>query len=312
MCRDRVSWPHVRPAHPNPTHRGRKALLLPSTRPRRAHRKHRPPAHPPQPRPPLRHPQHGMAAVVRTRRGHPERPGAGSRRWSARRRGGSPAHRRPVGRPWCGRAVQPTDRRAAGRRGLVAPGAAPQRRRGAGRPLGVGETGPAGPARPRRQRRVARRGRRRHHRALGPAGLRAGDAPLVAAAQRSRRVARHRLRDGQRDAALPRLGRLGEASPGDRGAPVRPGDGAVRPPADGDPLRPDQHVLRRRGGPAAAGATRALEGEAHRLPPADPGPGARRQRLRAPLAGLRRQTSGNNRRWPACSGRFRRPGTPSW
>ena len=72
-------------------------------------------------------------------------------------------------------------------------------------------------------------------------------------ARRRRGVARRRLRDRQRDAALPRLGRVGEASRSDRGASVRQGHGAVRPAADSDPLRPDQHLLRRRGERAAAG-----------------------------------------------------------
>ena len=63
--------------------------------------------------------------------------------------------------------------------------------------------------------------------------------------------------------ALPRLGRAGEASRAasirDRGASVRPRDGAAsRPAADGDALRPDQHLLPRvRGERPAAGATRA-------------------------------------------------------
>ena len=45
-------------------------------------------------------------------------------------------------------------------------------------------------------------------------------------------------------------------SRGDRGASVRAGNGAVRPAADGDALRPDQHLFRRRGGRAAAGGKR--------------------------------------------------------
>ena len=146
-----------------------------------------------------------------------------------------------------------------------------QRRCGAGRPVGARATGPAGAADPvGRQRRPAQRGHRRPRRAFGRARLGARDAPLAAGAQRSRGVARCRLRDRRRDAALPRLGRAGEASRGDRGASVRPRDGAVRPAADGDALRPDQHLLRGRGERPAAGATRALEGEAQRLPAAEP------------------------------------------
>ena len=48
--------------------------------------------------------------------------------------------------------------------------------------------------------------------------------------------------------ALPRLGRAGEAPRSDRGASVRPRHGPVRPGADRHPLRPDQHLFRRRGG----------------------------------------------------------------
>ena len=166
-------------------------------------------------------------------------------------------------RPRRGRADRRTDRCAAGRCRLVAAGPPPQRRRGAGRPVGARATGPAGAADPvGRQRRPAQRGHRRHRRASGRARLGARDAPLAAGAQRSRGVARRRLRDRRCDAALPRLGRAGEASRGDRGASVRPRDGAVRPAADGDALRPDQHLLRGRGERPAAGATRALEREA--------------------------------------------------
>ena len=95
------------------------------------------------------------------------------------------------------------------------------------------------------QRRAAHRGGRRRRRAPGPAGLGARDAPLAANPQRSRRVARRRLRDRQPDAALSRLGRAGKASRADRGASVRPRHGTVRPAADGHPLRPDQHLFRK-------------------------------------------------------------------
>ena len=138
-------------------------------------------------------------------------------------------------------------------------------------------------------RRAAHRGGRRHRRAPGPPGLRARDASLAAASERPRRVARRRLRDRRRHAALPRLGPVGETSRRDRDAPVRPRPRAVGPAADRHPLRPDQHVFRRRGERAAAGQARALEREAQRLPLADPRSDARCQRLRAPLEGLRRQ-----------------------
>ena len=166
-------------------------------------------------------------------------------------------------RPMCSRSMST-------RCGWSAPAASVWSRSACGR---SSATGPAGAADPvGRQRRPAQRGHRRPRRAFGRARLGARDAPLAAGAQRSRGVARCRLRDRRRDAALPRLGRAGEASRGDRGASVRPRDGAVRPAADGDALRPDQHLLRGRGERPAAGATRALEGEAQRLPAADPGP----------------------------------------
>ena len=72
-------------------------------------------------------------------------------------------------------------------------------------------------------------------------------------------------------------------------------------------------LFRRRGGRAAAGKARTLEGEAQRLSAADPGPDARRQRLRAPLAGLCRQRpraphAGQHARGARHAGR--RPGGP--
>ena len=60
------------------------------------------------------------------------------------------------------------------------------------------------------------------------------------------------------------------------------------PAPHGHAVRPEQHLLRGRGGASAQGKARALQGQAHRLPPAHPGTGARRQRLRAPLQGVRR------------------------
>ena len=284
---------HVHSAHPNSADRGRKALLLSSPGARRTPRQHRAPAHPPQPRSPLRYSPGGLAAAVRPHQRCVERSGAAGGRLPAWRGRGSATDRGAVDRPRRGRADRRTDRCAADRCRLVAAGPPPQRRRGAGRPVGARATGPAGAADPvGRQRRPAQRGHRRHRRASGRARLGARDAPLAAGAQRSRGVARRRLRDRRCDAALPRLGRAGEASRGDRGASVRPRDGAVRPAADGDALRPDQYLLRGRGERPAAGATRALEGEAQRLPAADPGPDARCQRLRAPLEGLRRQRPG--------------------
>ena len=230
-----------------------------------------------------------MAAAVRPRRRRPGRPGVAGGRLSARRRRGGIADRRPVDSPRRRHSGGRADRCPAGRHRLATSGPTPQRRRRASRPVGAQASRPAGLADPPGcQRRPACRRDRPHRRALGPAGIRARDAPLAAAAQRPRRVARGRLRDRRRDAALPRLGRAGEASRGDRGAPVPAGHGSVRPAADRHPLRPDQHLFRRRGDGAAAGQARTLEREAQRLSAAHPGTDARRQRLRAPLTGLRR------------------------
>ena len=76
---------------------------------------------------------------------------------------------------------------------------------------------------------------------------------------------------------------------GHRAPSVRPGDGPVRPAPHGHALRPDQYLLRRRGGRTTQGPPRTLQGKTHRLPAPHSGAGARCQRLRASLAGLRRQ-----------------------
>ena len=57
-------------------------------------------------------------------------------------------------------------------------------------------------------------------------------------------------------------------------ASVRSGDGSVRPAPHGDALRPDQHLLRGRGGGPEQGPTRPLQGEALGLPAPDPGAGS--------------------------------------
>ena len=93
------------------------------------------------------------------------------------------------------------------------------------------------------------------------------------------------------------------AARGDRGAAVRSGDGSVRAALHGDALRPDQHLLRGRSGGPAQGRTRPFQGEARRLPALDPGAGARRLGLRAPLRGVlrrgqRRQDPGVDARGP--------------
>ena len=88
-----------------------------------------------------------------------ERSGAAGGRLPACRGGGSATDRGAVDRTRRGRADRRTDRCAAGRCRLVAAGPPPQRRRGAGRPVGARATGPAGAADPvGRQRRPAQRG----------------------------------------------------------------------------------------------------------------------------------------------------------
>ncbi len=94
---------------------------------------------------------------------------------------------------------------------------------------------------------TVRGGGRSPRRASGAAGLGACDAPLAASAQRSRGMAGHRLRDGPHEAAPPRLGRVGAASRGDRGAPVRPA-------ADRAPLRSAQQPPGHRRSGTATGA----------------------------------------------------------
>ena len=75
----------------------------------------------------------------------------------------------------------------------------------------------------------------------------------------------------------------------DRGASVRPRDGAVRPAADGDALRPDQHLLRGRGERPAAGATGHSKEKRSDCPLLTLGLMLDASGLRAPLEGLRRQ-----------------------
>ena len=91
------------------------------------------------------------------------------------------------------------------------------------------------------------------------------------------------------DAPVSRLRCADGAPRGHRAPSVRPRDGPVRPPPHRHALRPDQDLLRGRGARPGEGATRTLQGQAHRLPAPHPGPGPRRQRIRPPLAGLRRQ-----------------------
>ena len=80
--------------------------------------------------------------------------------------------------------------------------------------------------------------------------------------------------------------------------------------ADGDPLRPDQHLLRARGERAAAGVSAGTPREAQRLSAADPG-------LMLDASGFvldprsSPATSANSAR-PTCSRRWRRHPAPSW
>ena len=191
-----------------------------------------------------------MAAALLPTRRHPGRPDAPGRRLPDRRRTRS-ATRRTVGRPRHARAG--TGRRAdrhppvdVDSLRLVSVGVEQVglwALKQLGLPALLTELG---------QRRVAHRGGRRRRRASGPAGLRARDPPLAANAQRPRRVAPSTSRPSARcSSTAPRT--AGEASRGDRGASVRPRPGPVRPAADRHPLRPDQHLFRRRGGCAAAG-----------------------------------------------------------
>ena len=120
---------------------------------------------------------------------------AGQAPWwpAARRRPGGTTDRRAVARGAA--TVGPADVQA--RRRLAAPRPTPQRRRRAGRPVGARASGAdlmLG-----RQRRPACRRGRPPRRAPRPAGFRARDAPVAAAAQWAH-------------AALPRLGRAGDAS----------------------------------------------------------------------------------------------------
>ena len=142
------------------------------------------------------------------------------------------------------------------------------------------------------QRRVARRGDRLDRRAAGVSGLRTGHPRLVGRAQRPGGVAGRGFPDDGRDAVVPGLRRADEAPRGHRVAPVRPGDGSVRRRPDGAAVRPDEHLFRGGCGGPAEGATGAFEGKAQRLPAVDAGPGARRQRVRAPLQGVRGQRRG--------------------
>ena len=146
---------------------------------------------------------------------------------------------------------------------------------------------------------TARRRHRLDHRAHGTPGLRARHPALARRTKRPGRAARRGLRNDGTDAPVSRL-RCADGAPRSHRAPsVRPGDGPVRPAPHGHALRPDQYLLRRRGGRTTQGTTRTLQGKTHRLPAPHPGAGARRQRLRASLAGLRRRLreSGETASW---------------
>ena len=293
---------HVRPTHPNAPLRQRRDLPHAPPGALGARRRQGAPAHPAQPRAAFRHRAGALAVAVRPRRRGAVRPGgaagglpAGGGARGAADRGATDRARGGAGGRRGGA------RHSGGGRGFAGAGAPARRRRGAGRPVGARAGGAAGAAaRVGDRPRAARGGAGLHRRAHGVPRLGAGDDALAARAQRPGRVAGCRLRDHGGDAAVPRVGRADGASRGDRVALVRPGDGAVRSAPDGDAVRPDEHFLRRRGQGPAAGAARALEGEARRLSAVDAGAGARRRRLRAPLAGVRRQRRGGRRRWRGC------------
>ena len=181
-------------------------------------------------------------------------------------------------------------------------------RRRACRAVGHGEARPGGFAGAAGLQRHAARARHGHRdRPHGGAGLGARQLALAVRAFGARRAAGGGFRAHEHDAPLPRLRCPGGAARGDRGAAVRSGDGSVRAALHGDALRPDQHLLRGRGGGPEQGPTRPLQGEALGLPAPDPGAGARRLGLRAPLRGVlrrgqRRQDPGVDARGPGRAG----------
>ena len=109
---------------------------------------------------------------------------------------------------------------------------------------------------------------------------------------------------------LSRLRRADGAPRSHRAPSVRPGDGPVRPAPHGHALRPDQYLLRRRGGRATQGPTRTLQGKTHRLSAPYWGwcsmPAASCVAHRSSPA-----TCANITRWPRCSTRST-PRAPPW
>ena len=284
------SFPCVHPPHSNPPRQGRFGLHDPPAGAQRAARRQGPPAHAAEPRPALRDRRGRVAAAVRAHRGSARRAAGAARRCARGHRGGGATHRRVA----AGARRRGGARVGRGRRGgaprFHGTGPTARRGRGAGGAVGDGAGGvdaAAGGAW--RERRPARGGGRVDRRAPGASGQRARDAPLAAQRQRAGRVAGRGLRGHGGDAVVPGLRRPGQAPRRDRDAAVRARHGPVRPVGDGDAVRPDQHLLRGRGGQAAAGAARAFQGEAQRLSPAHARAGAGRLGVREPVPGVRRQ-----------------------
>ena len=283
---------HVHPTLLHPPQR--RALLHLPPRALRALRLEGATTHPAQPGTTLRRRTMRLAGAVPAHRRAPRRSTAPAPRLSPGARITRPAHHSRAARQGTHRrrllAGRPAPRLPTRRRRL--PGAAPPPlgRCGARRAVGHEPARTACRARTLGHRCIATRRRPRlGHRAHGPARLRARHPALAARTQRPGRAPGRGLRNDGADAPVPRL-RCPDGPPrGHRTPSLRPRDAPVRPAPDGHPLRPDQYLLRGRGGSATESPARTLQGQTHRPPTPDPGTGARRQRLRTPLAGLRRQ-----------------------
>ena len=225
-----------------------------------------PPAHPAQPGERLPGRAAALGGAVQPDPAAARPPGrAGSAVLSGGGRAARPAHRRAVAQQRAvrrDRAPRPADG------GCRLPGADPPAfgRRRACRAVGHGAARPggfAGAAGLQRHAARARHGQR--DRPHGGAGLGARLLALAVRAFGPRRAAGRGLRAHEHDAPVPRLRCPDGAARGDRGASVRSGDGSVRAALHGDALRPDQHLLRGRGGGPEQGPTRPLQGEARRI-----------------------------------------------
>ena len=118
---------------------------------------------------------------------------------------------------------------------------------------------------------------------------RAGHARLVEGHLGPGRAHRLQLRGDGPEPPVPCVGRAVQAPRCPARAPVRPSPLDVRPGPDHHPVRPEQHRLRGRGRRGEQGQTRPQQGVPQRLPAADAGDRAGRQRLRAARAVLCRE-----------------------